>query len=138
RLGKWLNKSRWDSYKKIITRGLQTVVHGKTKEKAKSKEQTWFAEKLTDHTLEYLEEHKNRPFYAWVHYSDLHAKEKDYTRHGTKDLGNRPVDIYDSNIEYIDEQLGRIFSYLETSGLIDSTVVIISADHGEEFLEHGQ
>jgi arylsulfatase A-like enzyme len=138
RLGKWLNKSRWDSYKKIITRGLQTVVHGKTKEKARSKDQTWFAEKLTDHTIEYLEDHKDRPFYAWVHYSDLHAKEKDYTKHGTKDLGSRPVDIYDGNIEYIDEHLGRLFSYLESSGLIDSTVVVISADHGEEFLEHGQ
>ena len=34
-------------------------------------------------------------------------------------------------------QFGRIFDYLKTNNLLDSTIVVLIGDHGEEFMEHG-
>jgi arylsulfatase A-like enzyme len=45
--------------------------------------------------------------------------------------------FYDAGIFYVDEQTGRLMSELEKRKLDDSTVVIITSDHGEAFLEHG-
>lgn len=46
-------------------------------------------------------------------------------------------DSYDAAIAYLDHQLGQLFQALERRGTLDNTVVIIAADHGEEFFEHG-
>ncbi len=45
--------------------------------------------------------------------------------------------LYDASIKYGDDQLGQILDYLQKSGLKNKTAVIISADHGEGFGEHG-
>lgn len=47
------------------------------------------------------------------------------------------VDLYDSEIAFTDRHLGRLLDQLETAGRMDDTVVIFTADHGEEFLDHG-
>lgn len=47
------------------------------------------------------------------------------------------VDGYDSSIAYLDEQLGRIFEELQERGLLENTLVIVTSDHGEHFLERG-
>jgi uncharacterized sulfatase len=44
--------------------------------------------------------------------------------------------FYDAEIAYQDAQLGRLLSYLESSGVLDNTFVIISADHGEALGDH--
>ncbi|MEW6733802.1 MAG: sulfatase-like hydrolase/transferase [Acidobacteriota bacterium] len=127
---KWLWKQGWESYKTIMLKGLQTIVH--------SRGGYWDSQRLTNETITFLRAQQNTPFYLWVHYNDLHAKNEKYARQGSNNFGNKPIDIYDSNIAYTDEQLGRLFEYLESSGLLDTTIVAISADHGEEFGEHGQ
>ena len=45
--------------------------------------------------------------------------------------------LYDGGIRYTDQILGELFSALEKTGFLDNAVVIITADHGEEFGEHG-
>ncbi len=45
--------------------------------------------------------------------------------------------LYDGEIAYTDQQFGRFMSELAKMGLDDSTVVVITADHGEEFNDHG-
>ncbi len=45
--------------------------------------------------------------------------------------------FYDAEIAHQDEHLGRLFRYLETSGALENTLVIISADHGEGHGDHG-
>lgn len=45
--------------------------------------------------------------------------------------------LYDGGIRYTDQILGDLFSALEETGFLDNAVVIITADHGEEFGEHG-
>ena len=47
------------------------------------------------------------------------------------------VDLYDDEIRYFDEEFGRLLESLRSEGLLDSTVFVLTADHGEEFLEHG-
>lgn len=44
---------------------------------------------------------------------------------------------YDAEIAYVDEQLGKFLAFIESSGVAEDTVVIVTADHGEEFLDHG-
>ncbi len=46
-------------------------------------------------------------------------------------------DLYDEEIGFVDSQLGALFGRLRRTGLLKSSLVILAADHGEEFLEHG-
>jgi arylsulfatase A-like enzyme len=45
--------------------------------------------------------------------------------------------LYDGEISYHDEHLGRLYDALATAGLLEDTLIVITADHGEEFFEHG-
>lgn len=46
------------------------------------------------------------------------------------------LDLYDGEIRYTDDELGRILAHLERRGLGRSTLVAVTSDHGEEFLDH--
>jgi arylsulfatase A-like enzyme len=46
--------------------------------------------------------------------------------------------LYDGEVAAIDEQIRFLFADLETRGFLDNAIVVITADHGEEFGEHGQ
>jgi arylsulfatase A-like enzyme len=45
--------------------------------------------------------------------------------------------LYDQEIRYIDDEFGLLMDDLAARGLLDETLVVFIADHGEEFLEHG-
>jgi arylsulfatase A-like enzyme len=47
------------------------------------------------------------------------------------------VDLYDAEIASADHQIGRLLHTLEARGLADNTIVVVTADHGELFGEHG-
>ncbi len=44
---------------------------------------------------------------------------------------------YDGELRYMDEQFGRLRAGMEQAGLWDDTLVVVIADHGEEFWDHG-
>ncbi|MBI5614075.1 sulfatase [Candidatus Gottesmanbacteria bacterium] len=46
--------------------------------------------------------------------------------------------LYDEKINRADSFLGEIFSYVKQNNLDQSTVIILTSDHGEEFYEHGR
>jgi arylsulfatase A-like enzyme len=48
------------------------------------------------------------------------------------------IDLYDDEIRYFDGQLRNLFEPWKENGLIDRSLVVVTADHGEEFLEHNQ
>lgn len=48
------------------------------------------------------------------------------------------IDLYDAEVLRLDEQLSRIREILERRGLASSTVIVVTADHGERFFEHGR
>jgi arylsulfatase len=45
--------------------------------------------------------------------------------------------VYDAEINFVDDQIGRVLSYLHAIGLEERTIVVFTADHGEQFYEHG-
>src|SRR5581483_11961961 len=72
------------------------------------------------------------PFFAWVHLYDPHepyrAPEPYASRH-------QP---YDAEVAYTDAMIGRFLDDLGARGLLDHTLVVVSADHGESLGEHGE
>jgi arylsulfatase A-like enzyme len=46
--------------------------------------------------------------------------------------------IYATGVARADARFGRIYESLRRSGALEDTLVVLTSDHGEEFLEHGQ
>jgi len=44
---------------------------------------------------------------------------------------------YDDEISFVDRQLGALLAGLEALGVLENMVVVVTSDHGEEFLDHG-
>jgi hypothetical protein len=44
---------------------------------------------------------------------------------------------YGAGVRYLDESLGSLFDALKRSGVWDQMLVVVTSDHGEEFMEHG-
>ena len=63
----------------------------------------------------------------------LHRNQPADASHSTRDL----KDLYDAEIAFVDEHFGRMLEELDRRGLLDDTLVVFVADHGEEFLDHG-
>ncbi len=75
------------------------------------------------------------PFFVWVHYFDPH---NEYLPHAAwSSFGDDASGLYDQEIAWTDAQIGRLLDALDTTGLADRTIVALTADHGEEFGEHG-
>ncbi len=51
---------------------------------------------------------------------------------------DRLIDLYDGSIAYVDSQLERFMEDLSSEGILDDTLVLVTADHGEGFLDHGR
>lgn len=45
--------------------------------------------------------------------------------------------LYDGEVADLDESLGKALQGMRENGLLDRTIVVITADHGEELLDHG-
>ncbi len=74
-------------------------------------------------------------FFLWAHYYDPHDPYRDVPGHPPADGSDRAR--YEANVRYLDEHLGRLFDGLKAEGLWENTLVIVTADHGDEFLDHG-
>lgn len=117
---------------------------------------------ITLSTIDFLDKHKQNPFFLYVHYFAPHSpyfppvpyNELFYNNYSgnlsfehkhpfdynlmnlsSEDLF-RVISLYDGEIVYVDYQLGLLFDYLEKSDLFKNSLVIITADHGEEFQDH--
>jgi arylsulfatase A-like enzyme len=107
---------------------------------------------------------RQRPFFMFVHMWDVHYDftppppydtmfDPDYRGSVTGEdfelgdqvhLGMDPRDLehvialYDGEIRFTDLYLGKIIDRLRALGVLDNTIVVVTADHGEEFFEHGR
>jgi arylsulfatase A-like enzyme len=80
----------------------------------------------------------NRPFFAFLNLFDAHASELAPPAYRDMfDGGAKRRDGYDGTLRYLDDQVGALLDELELRGVLQNTVVIITADHGEHFNEHG-
>ncbi len=93
---------------------------------------------VMDAALDWLEGHKQDPFLAWIHLYDAHTPyeppEPFFSTHGAGGL----VGLYDGEIAFVDEQVGRCVSWLRANGIDRKTVLIIMGDHGEGLGSHGE
>ncbi len=99
-----------------------------------------------------------QPFFMYLHYLDIHAPYKPERRHrrlypkpeGAKRAfvyGLAPnvsdvdrqfeINLYDALINQVDELIGQVLDRLEALGVAQNTIVLVTSDHGDEFLEHG-
>ena len=86
-----------------------------------------FAATLTDHTLDFFRRVNDKPALWWVHYPDAHAP---YLV--SADLDPRTLSPYELGLRHIDQELARLFGELAATGKLQSTIVAITADHGEQ------
>ena len=70
----------------------------------------------------------------WVH---MMAPHRPYRQREPNPFGPTDIDRYDAEILESDRAVGTLLSALDRNGLADSTAVIITSDHGEEFGDHG-
>jgi arylsulfatase A-like enzyme len=125
------------------------------------------AELGVDQTLDWIAVHctRPRPFFVWLHLFDPHTPHTppDPYADGLRPAGpmglgpvrawvpfrepgprrfDEPVlggnrDLYDGEVAYLDRQVGRLLDGIASRGLLDTTLVALVADHGENLGEHG-
>ena len=77
---------------------------------------------------------RDQPFCAYLYSTDTH---RPYKPHADFHYGDSTTDLYDGEISYMDFQMGRVLDWLEKSGRLDNTMIVIMADHGESLGERG-
>lgn len=101
----------------------------------------------------------DQPFFLFMHGYDAHrpyrGKPEDRAALGVSGApslrginracreGQSPADVapyveeYDAAVHRGDRAIGRLLESLARRGRMDDTIVVVTSDHGEEFLEHG-
>jgi arylsulfatase A-like enzyme len=119
---------------------------------------------VTEQSLEILDQLAKRdaPFLLFVHYFDPHFnylahREVDFAPprvgrlDGSQDIHQLRrmlarlskeeiaylMDLYDEEIHFTDAGIGRLLERLRELDLYDTTLIVVSSDHGEEFRDHG-
>jgi arylsulfatase A-like enzyme len=122
------------------------------------------APRINRQFLDWLAGRGERPFFAMLNYYDAHGPylppapfDRKFSARGREaNLSplhrylSRPrqtllspavvqdeMDQYDGAIAYLDQELGVLFDSLAARGLMENTFIVVTADHGEEFGEHG-
>jgi arylsulfatase A-like enzyme len=121
------------------------------------------AEDVTNEAISFLESRGDADFFLFLHYYDPHwhydppppydtafdpsyrgsadgiwwnFKDLDATTIDPRDLHHIEA-LYDGEILYTDRQLERLFQEMKRLGVYDDSIVVVTSDHGEEFLDHG-
>lgn len=121
--------------------------------------------------LSWMEEHRNQPFFGWVHFHTSHLPYQAKPPYNTMFLEDvNPEVLHDEQIRFVlsnvivrkgevqfdpqrhasavralytqtlrqqDAKIGKVLQKLDELGLRESTLIVITADHGDELLEHG-
>ena len=120
------------------------------------------SDKVTDLAMASLDVLREEPFFLFVHYFDPHwyfnhHPQFDQTagydgellpgmdiadlraRRGQLEAADIAYleGLYREEIAYTDHHIGRLLDHLASLGLADDTVIVLTADHGEEFMQHG-
>ena len=119
------------------------------------------AEQVVDWLIDWLDDHRGRDFFLYVHLMDTHFPhvrgadartffDGEPDTPALFDEMGRPRDtsaalrgrdrahldaLYDGSLRFADRQVGRLLDHLAGAGRLDEMVVVVTADHGEELLE---
>lgn len=83
---------------------------------------------------QWREANAGQPWAMWLHYLEPHEP---YLRHTHHNFGGSPVQRYDGEIAAVDRSIGDLLKTLSDSEA-SNTLIVVTADHGEEFGEHGK
>jgi arylsulfatase A-like enzyme len=72
-----------------------------------------------------------------VLFNQKYSQEERAVLYGQDDFRKKVIELYDAEINYVDEILGRFFEKLKEENLYDNTLIVLTSDHGEEFMDHG-
>ncbi|MCU0663562.1 MAG: sulfatase-like hydrolase/transferase, partial [Myxococcota bacterium] len=95
------------------------------------------AASLTSKAISWLRNPDNTKgrFWLWVHYFEPH---REYLEHpGVPSFGQDRRAMYDHEVLFTDGFVGQLLQTLQSIGATERTVVVMTGDHGEGFLEHG-
>lgn len=102
------------------------------------------ADVTTDRALAWLDGLSGGPFFAWVHYFDVHdpillppAEYLARFEPASASHADRLRAIYDAELAFIDAQIGRLLERLGDLGLRDRTIIVVVGDHGQGLGDHG-
>ncbi len=97
---------------------------------------------------------RQQPFFLWLHFYDAHRPydpdpdftprfqlDPEFTKYLEQNHYQMPdkydqVNTYDNQLAYLDQNLENFFQYLKAQGLLDKSLIIITADHGEGLGQH--
>jgi arylsulfatase A-like enzyme len=126
------------------------------------------AGELTDRAIAWLRRRPRKPFFLYLQYMDLHqpiapppayaghfpvslggergAEHADWSFDRQSDLADpefrrfraHKIALYDGALLYVDTEIGRLLDALARLGRRDDTLVVVAADHGEEFWDHAE
>ena len=98
---------------------------------------------ITEGVLPWLETNRHRNFFLYLHSLDLHFGyrprppfDEIFVKTAEEGL-TRDRELYDNELAYNDREIGRLVEALKRLELYDETLLLVTADHGEEFGEHG-
>ncbi|MAD60719.1 MAG: hypothetical protein CMH49_04270 [Myxococcales bacterium] len=77
---------------------------------------------------------KRDRFFLWGHYYDPHDPYFEVQSHRAKDQSSHAR--YRAIVRSVDHELNRLYQALDSRGLLENTMVILTADHGDEFFDH--
>ena len=83
----------------------------------------------------WLENQSQQKFFAWIHLYDPHTPYDPPEPYKTEYQG-RHFGLYDGEIAYVDQLIGEFRDFMEEKNLLDKTLIIFTADHGESLGEH--
>lgn len=121
------------------------------------------AEEINKKSLNWIDNEADGLFFLWNHYMDVHGPynpPREYDKYHDGSLSNteaqwlyqrsinKPdkitnserellVDLYDSEIRYLDTHIERFLSELKHRNLLEDSIIIITSDHGDAFGEFG-
>jgi arylsulfatase A-like enzyme len=118
--------------------------------------------RVTRLAIDWMEKHKEKKFFLFLHYFDPHYNylkhpnidyPKDYEgalknpmditklRMIRKTLSDKDLEyliaLYDGEIQFTDKYIGKLIEAINRLQLMKKTLIILTADHGEEFMTHG-
>jgi arylsulfatase A-like enzyme len=92
------------------------------------------ADKSTDHALAWISRQQGKKWFLWVHYIDPHGR---YVAHpDVVDYGSSEPDLYDAEIKWTDQQIGRLLDELQHLPSTPNTIIVLTSDHGDSMAEH--
>ena len=92
------------------------------------------ADRVTDHALAWISRQQGKKWFMWAHYIDPHGR---YVAHpNVVDYGSAETDLYDAELKWTDQELGRLLDELRRLPSASNTIIVITSDHGDSMAEH--